>query len=206
MTSQRGGAAEVVPSSLAVGRFATVTDSHDDPGDAATKDLDEPLPEGDDGGEDEVDDEFVLLLEGLRTTLPGVQVLFAFLLTIPFQASFGELSTLELIAYYVALTSAALASILLIAPSVHQRMRAPLTGMRRRSRRHLAIAVRLAIVGTLLFLIALVAGVLLVTAAMTDAPLAVGLTAGVAAVGLWAWLWLPLVTFVADDHRGGSGD
>ena len=39
---------------------------------------------GDDATTD-VDDQFRAILEGLRTTLPGVQVLFAFLLTLPLQ-------------------------------------------------------------------------------------------------------------------------
>ncbi len=35
-----------------------------------------------------VDDRFRALLEGLRTTIPGVMVLFAFLLTVPLATSF----------------------------------------------------------------------------------------------------------------------
>ena len=72
----------------------------------------------------EVDDAFRAVLEGLRTTLPGVQVLFAFLLTLPLQQSFSSLATAEEVSFFVAFFGSAIASILLIAPSAHQRLRA----------------------------------------------------------------------------------
>ena len=78
----------------------------------------------------EADEQFTRLLEGLRTTLPGVEVLFGFLLVFPLQANFSELTDFEKPLYVVALLSAAVALILLIAPSVHQRMRAPIDGIR----------------------------------------------------------------------------
>ena len=101
--------------------------------------------------ENDVDDQFRSLMEGLRTTLPGVQVLFAFLLVLPLQASFGEIRDVERIAYYVSFFGSAMASVLLIAPSAHQRLRAPVNGVERRSERHLQIAVSLTIAGTIIF-------------------------------------------------------
>ena len=98
----------------------------------------------------EVDDQFRAILEGLRTTLPGVQVLFAFLLVLPLQASFAEIRDLERFAYYVAFFGSAMSSVLLIAPSAHQRLRAPITGVERRSTTHLRITIVLTIVGTVI--------------------------------------------------------
>jgi hypothetical protein len=55
--------------------------------------------------------------------LPGVQVLFAFLLTLPFTQGWPRLGHTERIMYVVALSLAAVASGFLIAPSAHHRLR-----------------------------------------------------------------------------------
>jgi len=148
-----------------------------------------------DGTENDVDDQFRSLMEGLRTTLPGVQVLFAFLLVLPLQASFAEITDLERIAYYVSFFGSAMASVLLIAPSAHQRLRAPVTGMERRSERHLHIAVNLTIAGTIIFAIALSAAVFLISTLTLTDSVAVGATIAVAVVLAWSWFYIPMVTF-----------
>jgi hypothetical protein len=145
--------------------------------------------------ENDVDDQFRSLMEGLRTTLPGVQVLFAFLLVLPLQASFAEITDLERIAYYVSFFGSAMASVLLIAPSAHQRLRAPVTGMERRSERHLHIAVNLTIAGTIIFAIALSAAVFLISTLTLTDSVAVGATIAVAVVLAWSWFYIPMVTF-----------
>ncbi len=147
---------------------------------------------------EEVDDQFRALLEGLRTTLPGVQVLFAFLLVLPFQSSFSDLSTSEHAAFYIAFATSAVASVLLIAPSVHQRMRAPIDGIRRRTRSHLHVANGIAIAGTIALFVALASVVFLVTSLVLDDTLAVLSVVIVAALTTWAWLYLPLVAFQRD--------
>ncbi len=142
-----------------------------------------------------VDDSFRALLEGLRTTLPGVQVLFAFLLALPLQSAFSELRGIERGAYFVAFIASALSSILLIAPSAHQRLRAPITGLRRRSERHLRFGVALAIGGTVLFAVALTAASYLIATLLLPDPVALGVTSLVASLAAWSWFWVPLVTF-----------
>jgi hypothetical protein len=62
------------------------------------------------------------LLQELRVILPGVQVLFAFLLIVPFNARFVELGGLERRLYLVALLATAVSSAFLIAPSVYLRL------------------------------------------------------------------------------------
>jgi len=143
----------------------------------------------------EVDDQFRALLEGLRTTLPGVQVLFAFLLTLPLQAAFAEIRDVERVAYYVAFFGSAIASVLLIAPSAHQRLRAPITGVERQSRRHLNITVRLTIAGTLVFAVALASAVFLISTLVLSDSYAIAATVAVTALMLWSWFYIPLVTF-----------
>lgn len=150
---------------------------------------------------DEVDEAFLALLEGLRTTLPGVQVLFAFLLILPLQESFTGLANSERIAFYFAFFGSAIASILLIAPSAHQRIRAPISGVKRRSARHLQITVRMTIVGTVVFAMALVAAVFLVSSLVIEGGVAVMLaTIAVAGLLVWSWFYVPLVTF--SNHKG----
>lgn len=63
------------------------------------------------------------LLGELRVALPGVQVLFAFLLTVPFTDRFHDLPDSARDVYFAAVTLTGMASILLIAPTVHHRIR-----------------------------------------------------------------------------------
>src|SRR3954453_5255274 len=71
---------------------------------------------------DRVDRNLNELLGELRVALPGVQVLFAFLLTVPFQQRFQQATSFDKNVYFVTLCSTAVASILLIAPSAYHRM------------------------------------------------------------------------------------
>lgn len=152
----------------------------------------------------DVDDSFRALLEGLRTTLPGVQVLFAFLLTAPLQAGFDGIDDRQRLAFLVAFYASGLASVLLIAPSVHQRMRAPATGVPRRSVRHLRVAIWVAIVGTISMGIAIAATVYLVSDLVVDTEAAVAAMAALLAVLGWAWFVLPLVHFPRMDGRAAA--
>lgn len=147
---------------------------------------------------DAVDDQFRALMEGLRTSIPGVMVLFAFLLTLPLQSPFGDLGAVDTTAFYVAFLSAAIAAVLLIAPSVHQRLRAPFTGIKRTDMRHVMVATHLTIAGTIAFAVAIAASVYLVTSlVLFDGP-ATLVTAIVAGVAAWSWFYLPLVSFNRD--------
>jgi hypothetical protein len=144
---------------------------------------------------DQVDDAFRAVMEGLRTTLPGVQVLFAFLLTMPLQPGFAELDGLDRNVFYLAFASSALASVLLITPSVHQRVRAPISGLKRKSPSHVYTAIRIANAGTVMAAVALAASVYLVTSVVFG-DRAGGIAAGILAlVTAWSWFYLPLVTF-----------
>jgi len=69
-----------------------------------------------------IDRNFTELLGELRIALPGVQVLFAFLLTVPFAQGFTSLTRFERDLYLVVLLLTALASALLIAPTAYHRM------------------------------------------------------------------------------------
>jgi hypothetical protein len=62
------------------------------------------------------------LLQELRVVLPGVQVLFAFLLAVPFSSRFADVDDFERNLYFVALMLSAVAVACLMAPSIHHRI------------------------------------------------------------------------------------
>jgi hypothetical protein len=62
------------------------------------------------------------LLQELRVAMPGVQVLFGFLLAVPFQQRFETVSSFERTVYTVTLIAAATATALFIAPSAYHRI------------------------------------------------------------------------------------
>ncbi len=67
--------------------------------------------------------EFDQLMGGLRVALPGVQVLLAFLLAVAFSERAGQLDADGRIIYLISVGLAALATIVLIAPTFHHRLR-----------------------------------------------------------------------------------
>ncbi len=144
---------------------------------------------------EQVDDQFRALMEGLRTSIPGVVVLFSFLLVLPLQSTFAEIKTSNTVVYYTAFSSAALASVLLIAPSVHQRMRAPISGIKRRAMSHVMFATKLAIAGTVFFLVSISAVVYLVSSLVFTNFAAAVATAIITAISVWAWVYVPLFVF-----------
>lgn len=152
------------------------------------------------GGEDEVDDRFRAVMEGLRTAIPGVMVLFSFLLILPLQASFPEVGGLNKVVFYVAFSCSATASVLMIAPSVHQLSRAPFSGIKRQSASHVMYATKMAIAGTVFLLVAVTAVVYLVSSLIFTDPLAVGASVAITVLASWAWFYLPLVKFNHTDE------
>ena len=172
------------------------TDATAAPGEPNAAPLDIGRPRsGDQGDSNGVNEQFELLLDGLRTSLPGVQVLFAFLLTAPLQRRFADLDDVQRAAFAVSFYASGCASILLIAPSVHQRVRAPLSGLTRRSKRHLIWATWVAIIGSGVMAVAVLSTVFLVSSLVFSVSAAAIAGSAVGAVLLWAWFYLPLVTF-----------
>ena len=67
--------------------------------------------------------QMIELLNELRVALPGVQILFGFLLTVPFAVGFERATTTQRSLYYATLLSATASTICLIAPSATHRLR-----------------------------------------------------------------------------------
>src|SRR3954469_5134674 len=62
------------------------------------------------------------LLQELRVALPGVQVLFAFLLAVPFQQNFTKITDFQERVYFATLLLTAISAVLLISPSAYHRI------------------------------------------------------------------------------------
>ncbi len=82
------------------------------------------MSEDDRSAEEETRDrQMIELLNELRVALPGVQILFAFLLTVPFAQRFPALTTFQRDVFYITLVAATLSAACLIAPSAAHRLR-----------------------------------------------------------------------------------
>jgi hypothetical protein len=135
-----------------------------------------------------LDRNFTELVSELRVMQTGVQVLFAFLLTVPFTNRFGQISDFERTVYVVTLLSAAVACALLMAPAACHRLL-----FRRRDKRYLVrLANRLALAGLACVGASMTGVVLLVTSVMLTPSVALTLTGSTAAVFLLLWLVLPM--------------
>jgi hypothetical protein len=128
------------------------------------------------------------LLGGLRVALPGVQVLFAFLLAVPFNQGFTKVTEFEKSMYLVTLLLTALASALLIAPSAYHRIE-----FRADDKRHIVfVSNRFAIAGFFFLAAAMSSAVLLVTHYLYGGTAAAVCTSGVAVVLYGFWYAAPL--------------
>lgn len=143
----------------------------------------------------QADEQFRALMEGLRTTLPGVAVLFGFLLALPFQSLFASISPVDRILYYVAFVATAATAVLMLAPAAHQRVRATATGVPRRSISHVHAAIRLTIAATVLLLLAMTTAVYLVSRLVFADWLAVIAVTSIAGLAGWTWFVQPLAVF-----------
>ncbi len=151
------------------------------------------MPERNRDGE-RLDRELIELLNELRVALPGVQVLFAFLLAVPFTQRFERLTDVQEDVFFAVFLSTAIATALLIAPSAYHRLR----WRERDKEQMLRTSNRLAIAGTVFLAAAIVGVVYLVTDLLFG--LAATLVATLAAGVMFAWLWygLPLVRRLRD--------
>jgi Family of unknown function (DUF6328) len=144
--------------------------------------------------DERIDRELIELLNELRVALPGVQVLFAFLLAVPFTQRFKELTDGQEYAFFVALLCTTLGSVFLIAPSAYHRLR-----FRARDKEQLLFtANRLAIAGTIFLALAMTRAVYLITDLVFHATLTVIVTALTAASFAWFWYGLPLMRKARD--------
>ena len=141
-----------------------------------------------DRGKRDLNRELIELLNELRVALPGVQVLFAFLLAVPFANGWRRVTHFQRDVFFVAFLCTAAATILLIAPSTYHRLR-----WREHDKEHmLATANRLTIAGSGFLALAMTAVVLLITDLLFSFWWAVVTTGLVALAFAWFWYGLAL--------------
>lgn len=133
------------------------------------------------------------LVEDLRVALPGVQVLFGFLLTLPFTSRFTFIAAgTEKGVYFLAFITAALASVCLIGPSALHRVYHEL-GDPGGLQSLLWVAGILAVAGALLVAVSMAAVVFLITDALYQRAAASAVAAALLALTIGLWFALPLV-------------
>lgn len=147
-----------------------------------------------------LDRELIELLNEVRVALPGAQVLFAFLLVLPFQAAFHQLTDVQKDIYAGALLSSAAAIGLLIAPSSYHRInfRRPMKEVMIRWANGLLIA------GMGFMALGITLSVALVLDVVLGALPAVLLSLLTGAWFVWFWFGVPLLRrrrFEHPDHQ-----
>jgi hypothetical protein len=138
---------------------------------------------------------FMELLQGFRVAVTGVQVLFAFLLTVPFAPGFARVAASDRRVYFVSLVAAAIASLFYIAPVAQHRVL-----FRQGMKEHLVKRANLyGVIGTVALSVSITAATLLVVDYLFDGPLPLITAAGTAALAAWLWFVEPAI------NRGANG-
>jgi hypothetical protein len=153
-----------------------------------------PLTGRDETEAERVDRNLQEFLGELRVALPGVQVLFAFLLVVPFNQRFSDITDFQKTTYFVTLLFTAAASVCLIAPTAQHRIEF----RRQHKEQILLMANRLAVLGLGCLAVAMTGAILLITDLLygSTTTLIVTLAVGVAFATLW--YLVPVRRLVAD--------
>jgi hypothetical protein len=150
------------------------------------------MPAPDRPGETEAeraDRNFTELLQELRVAQTGVQILFAFLLTMPFQARFRDLDTFGLVAFGAAIMASALATACLIAPVAYHRIL-----FRQQAKDWVVFrASRLATAGLVFLALAIVAALALVLQVVYSRTWSLIIASAMAVLLTSLWLVIPLI-------------
>ena len=143
------------------------------------------------------------LLQELRVALPGVQVLFAFLLAVPFQQRFATITSFEKDVYFGTLLCTAISAALLISPSAYHR----LTFHLQQKRQLVFFANRLTIAGLGFLALAMTGAIMLITDVLFGALATALFSAAAATMFVVLWGVLPLrrrLSLTREEERRGS--
>jgi Family of unknown function (DUF6328) len=143
------------------------------------------MPDGEESRK--LDRELNELLQELRVALPGVQVLFAFLLTIPFAQRFTVITGAQKTAYFIAFLATGAATALLIAPSAYHRIQ----WRQHDKERMLRTSTTFTLLGLGLLTVAMASTIFVVTDVLYDTAWAVVVSVTGAVVFALCWFVLP---------------
>ncbi|MET8153900.1 DUF6328 family protein [Actinoplanes sp. NPDC049668] len=133
------------------------------------------------------DRNFADLLQELRVAQTGVQIFFAFLLTMPFSAGFPQTTAVQKDVYIVALLSAAVSTAMIISPVAFHR------ALFRQGRKPELVryAHRMATGGLAFLLVSMVSSIFLIVDFLLSRPMAIVLSIFAALVFLVFWAGIP---------------
>jgi Family of unknown function (DUF6328) len=135
-----------------------------------------------------IDRELIELLNELRVALPGVQVLFAFLLAVPFTQRFPQATGFQRALFLVTLLLTAISAGLLIAPSAYHRLH-----FRQHNKEQLLLSSnRFAIAGLAFLAAAMVCAVVLITDVIYSSTATISIGIAAAVFFVWFWVAFPL--------------
>jgi hypothetical protein len=147
------------------------------------------------------DRNFIELLNELRVVGIGVQVLFGFLLSLPFTNRFSRLDAAQRGVYLATVTLAALSTVLLVAPVAYHR----LLFRRHEKESVVKITSMLAIAGLTTVGLAVSGAVVLVVTFVAPGAPAIVITGLVVCAFAGLWFALPLSRRGRDDRKDGQG-
>jgi uncharacterized protein involved in cysteine biosynthesis len=153
-----------------------------------------PTTGRDETEEERVDRNLQEFLGELRVALPGVQVLFAFLLVVPFNQRFADITEFQQTVYFLTLLFTAAASVCLIAPTAQHRVEF----RAQHKEQILLMANRLAIVGLGCLAVAMTGAILLITDLLYGSTTTVIVTIPVGLTFALLWYLIPAQRLIAD--------
>ena len=135
------------------------------------------------------------MLGELRVALPGVQVLFAFLLVVPFNQRFADVTQFQKTVFFVTLLCTTASTLCLIAPTAHHRLEF------RQQDKHRIVHTgnRIVVLGLLLLAVAMTGAVLFVTDFLYGSTTTIIASAAVAVAFALIWYAIPLRRLVQSD-------
>jgi len=157
----------------------------------------DPVEESGENLREKLNRELIELLQEMRVVLPGIQVIFGFLLTVPFTARFAQLTSLQRSVFFVSFIAAGGAIAFLVAPTSYHRLR-----WRQYDKENLLrLANKFAIIGLAFFALSLIGIAFIVTDMVIETRAAIWVAAGFGLVALLLWFVLPLARRAQQEPR-----
>jgi Family of unknown function (DUF6328) len=143
--------------------------------------------DGDESRSERINRELIELINELRVALVGVQVLFAFLLAVPFAQGFVKTTDFQKDLFFVVLCSTAIASALMVAPSAYHRI-----NFRAKDKEQMLRTSNALMIGGLGFLALSIIGAVVLVADYLYGSTTTTVACAVVGVCLFAGLWFAL--------------
>lgn len=142
---------------------------------------------------DRLDREMIELLNEVRVVMPGVQLLFGFLLTVPFQQRFADVTDFQRTVYVITLVLTAASAAFFMAPTAFHRV----TFRAGQKPYLIRLGTRQAIAGMALLALAMNGALLLIVDFLFHWPTVVLAVGGTSLLFVWLWFGLALVRRVS---------